>query len=186
MRCSVPYGIELVPYELDEGRFPVSLDECDGWMCSPSRHSVYDDVPWIADAEDLHREIVRDEHAYVGICFGHQLLAQALGGRVERAEDGWGVGVHEYALVESLPCMDPALDRIALIASHQDQVVDVPDDGAGDRDERPLPGCGPRGGRSRVDPARPPRVRPAPRRPSAGRTHRADRHRARRASPADR
>jgi GMP synthase-like glutamine amidotransferase len=121
------FGIELVPYELDEGRFPASLRECEGWICSPSRQSTYDDVPWIADAEELHREIVRDEHAYVGICFGHQLLAQALGGRVERAVDGWGVGVTEYTLVESLPCMDQALDRFALIASHQDQVVDVPD-----------------------------------------------------------
>ena len=121
-----PFGVALVPYALDEGRFPASLRECDGWICSPSRQSAYDDLPWIADAEELHREIIRDEHAYVGICFGHQLLAQALGGRVARAGDGWGVGVQEYALVESLPCMEPRLDRVALIASHQDQVVDVP------------------------------------------------------------
>jgi GMP synthase-like glutamine amidotransferase len=121
-----PFGVELVPYALDEGRFPASLRECDGWICSPSRQSAYDNLPWIADAEDLHREIVAHEHAYVGICFGHQLLAQALGGRVARADDGWGVGVQEYALVESLPCMEPRLDRVALIASHQDQVVEVP------------------------------------------------------------
>ena len=57
--------------------------------------------PWIADAEELHREIVAEERPYVGICFGHQLLAQALGGKVERAADGWGVGVQEYEIVDA-------------------------------------------------------------------------------------
>ena len=121
-----PFGIDLVPYALDEGRFPDSLTECAGWICSPSRLSTYDDVPWIADAEALHREIVAKEHRYVGICFGHQLLAQALGGKVARAIGGWGVGVQQYDVVEALPCMDPPLARFALLASHQDQVVDVP------------------------------------------------------------
>ena len=121
-------GIDLVTYDLDQGRFPDSLAECDGWLCSPSRSSTYDDNEWIADAEALHRAIVAEERAYVGICFGHQLLAQALGGKVERADGGWGVGVQDYDVVEALPCMDPPRGRIALIASHQDQVVDVPPD----------------------------------------------------------
>jgi GMP synthase-like glutamine amidotransferase len=121
-------GIELVTYDVDAGRFPTSLRECDGWICSPSRSSTYDDEPWIAEAEELHRAIVAEERLYVGICFGHQLLAQALGGKVARADDGWGVGVQPYEIVESLPCMDPPLERIALLASHQDQVVDVPSD----------------------------------------------------------
>jgi GMP synthase-like glutamine amidotransferase len=119
-------GIDLVGYDLDEGRFPDSLAECDGWLCSPSRSSTYDDEEWIADAEELHRAVIAEERKYVGICFGHQLLAQALGGKVERAPDGWGVGVQQYEIVDPLPCMDPPRERIAIIASHQDQVVDVP------------------------------------------------------------
>src|SRR5262245_19763073 len=120
-------GIDLVPYELDEGRFPDSVDECDGWICSPSRASTYDDLPWLADAEAFHREIVARERRYVGICFGHQLLAQALGGKVMRADAGWGIGVQEYDVVEALPCMTPRLERVSLLASHQDQVLAVPD-----------------------------------------------------------
>jgi GMP synthase-like glutamine amidotransferase len=123
-----PHGVDVVPYAIDEGQCPDSLAECDGWLCSPSRASAYDDAPWIAEAEALHREIVATEAKYVGICFGHQLLAQALGGKVARADAGWGIGVHGYDIVEPLPCMTPPRSSIALLASHQDQVVDVPAD----------------------------------------------------------
>ena len=85
------HGIELVRYDLDEHRFPDDLRSCDGWLSSPSRLSTYDPVPWLPDAEDLLREIVAVEAPFVGICFGHQLLAQALGGAVEKSPYGWGL-----------------------------------------------------------------------------------------------
>ena len=121
-----PVGIEIVPYAADEGQLPESLSECEGWLCSPSRQSVYDDEPWIRDIEELLRDLVARERPFVGICFGHQLLAQALGGRVERASEGWGVGVQEYEVVEAIPAMQPAARHFSLIASHEDQVVEVP------------------------------------------------------------
>ncbi|MBM3675441.1 MAG: hypothetical protein FJW88_10925 [Actinobacteria bacterium] len=120
-------GIELVRYDLDRGVLPASVDECDGWLCSPSRCSTYDGHRWICDAEELLRELVRRERPYVGICFGHQLLAQALGTPVRRAADGWLVGVHDYEIVAPQPWMDPARDRVALLASHEDQVAALPD-----------------------------------------------------------
>lgn len=118
--------VELVRYDLDLGRFPDTVAECDGWLCGPSRSSAYDDLAWRADAEALLREIVVVGAPYVGICFGHQLLAQALGARVARAADGWQVGAHDYDIVARTPWMDPPAGRITLIASHQDQVVELP------------------------------------------------------------
>ena len=88
-----PLGLELIRYDLDEGRFPDSVKECDGWLCSPSRISTSDQVPGLADAEQFLRDLIATETPYVGICFGHQLLAQALGGLVEKSPAGWGVGV---------------------------------------------------------------------------------------------
>jgi GMP synthase-like glutamine amidotransferase len=115
-----------VPYAAETGQLPVSLDECDGWLCSPSRSSVYDDEPWIEGVAEMLREAIARERPFVGICFGHQLLAQALGGRVERAAAGWSVGVQRYEILEHLEPMQPAVAHCALIASHEDQVVEVP------------------------------------------------------------
>jgi GMP synthase-like glutamine amidotransferase len=120
------HDLELVRYDLDEGRFPGAATECDGWLCGPSRSSAYDDLPWRPDAEALLREIVATERPFVGTCFGHQLLAQAHGGRVARAADGWQVGFHEYAVLVPQPWMDGPVATISLIASHEDQVVELP------------------------------------------------------------
>jgi GMP synthase-like glutamine amidotransferase len=122
-----PLGIELVRYDLDLGQFPLNENECDGWICSPSRMSTYDPVNWLKDVEELLRQIVQAEVPYVGICFGHQLLAQALGGLVEKSPYGWGVGVKDYEVVQTKSWMTPPKTSVALIGSHQDQVVRLPE-----------------------------------------------------------
>ena len=120
-------GIELTTYRCDEGQMPDSLSEQDGWMCSPSRLSVYDDHAWLRDVESLLRDMVTQEAPYVGICFGHQLMAQALGAAVRKAEYGWGIGAKTYEIVAPQPWMD-STDDIVLAASHQDQVQELPAD----------------------------------------------------------
>ncbi len=120
--------LELVRYDLDESRFPDSTAECDGWLVSPSRCSVSDPHPWIAESQRLIHEIITTERPYVGICFGHQLAAQALGVAVTRAADGWQVGVQDYEIVAPRPWMRPMHSTISLIASHEDQVTELPAD----------------------------------------------------------
>jgi len=92
---------------------------CDAWLITGSRHGVYEDHPWIAPLEALVRRIHEEGRPLVGICFGHQLVAQALGGRVEKHAGGWSVGRVEYRL-------DDAADAVPLMAYHQDQVIEPP------------------------------------------------------------
>ncbi len=121
--------IDIVDFDACRGVLPTSLDECDGWITSPARASVNDNETWIADIEEIVRRLVAEDRPFVGICFGHQLLARALGGRVERAPTGWGVGAQRYDIVDRVSWMVPPADQVTLIASHEDQVTRLPDGG---------------------------------------------------------
>jgi len=124
-----PLGIDLVAYDLQRTGGPSRLDDHDGWIISGSASSAYDDEPWIRDLEGLCRTLLDRAEPLVGVCFGHQVLARAAGGRVERADVGWGVGVHDYHLVGEPPPWlgDGATEPVRMVASHRDQVVALPD-----------------------------------------------------------
>ncbi len=118
--------VSLLDVPVHEGATPESLDDCDGWLITGSPNSVYDDLDWIRTGEEIVRAALDQERPLVGICFGHQLVAQALGGRVEKAVGGWGIGAQRYDTVRPLPYLPG--DGITLLASHQDQVVQAPRD----------------------------------------------------------
>ena len=122
------HQIDLVTYDVQRSHLPSSPLDCDGWLVSGSAHSTYEPLPWIAPAERFLRRLVDAESPVVAICFGHQLLAQAMGGRVEHSPAGWGVGAHDYHLVDAPGDAGwPTQPVLRLIASHQDQVVELPD-----------------------------------------------------------
>lgn len=113
--------VTIVPYDVWNGSLPSSPDECDAWLCGGSRASVYDDFPWIPGLLDFVRSVRDAGRPYVGVCFGHQVLAAALGGRVERASAGWGAGAHRLSVGDG-----PSLN---LLFMHQDQVTALPPGG---------------------------------------------------------
>jgi len=81
------------------GTIPTAPDECDGWLATGSRHSVYEDLDWIAATGAFIDKVRAASVPFVGICFGHQLLAHFTGGRTEKAA-GWGVGAHDLTTGE--------------------------------------------------------------------------------------
>ena len=122
-------GVSLRPYDVINGGLPASIDECDGFVATGSRFSAYDDEAWIKELKEFVRRLAAANRRFVGICFGHQILAEALGGRVARSHLGWGIGVHEMNLVHSESWMKPPLESCSILYSHRDQVEELPENG---------------------------------------------------------
>ena len=112
-------------YAADEGELPTSPTECDAYLITGGASGVYDPEPWIGATMDFLRA-AKGRAALVGVCLGHQLMAQAFGGQVIKSPKGWGIGETEYRLLRREPWMDDGPDAIRLPASHQDQVVEKP------------------------------------------------------------
>ena len=110
--------LSFVDFAVCDGAFPDGPHAADGWLITGSKFGAYEDLPWIAPLETLIRNIYASDRPMVGICFGHQIIAQALGGRVEKFAGGWSVGRQEYTLNG---------ETLALNAWHQDQIVALPD-----------------------------------------------------------
>lgn len=117
---------DIQEFAVNEGIFPTSPAEYDVWLTTGSAASVYDDLPWIHALKDFVRAIYASRARYVGVCFGHQMLAEALGGRVAKADVGWSVGIHEFAIGQVQPWMQPPRERVKLLMMCQDQVMVLP------------------------------------------------------------
>ena len=118
--------VEFAVYDVERGHYPAGVDACDGYVITGSRESVYADLPWIARLSDYVRTLHEARRKTVGVCFGHQLIAHALGGETRAADAGWGVGVHKMRIVGEAPWMQPARRAVSLLSSHKDQVVRTP------------------------------------------------------------
>lgn len=99
--------------------FPPDVRAAEGWLLTGSRYGVYDDQPFIAPLEQFIRDARAADRPMLGICFGHQIMAQALGGQAGKASQGWGFGRQVYDF--------DGLGPLGLTAIHQDQVTRAPD-----------------------------------------------------------
>ena len=102
---------------------PAGLDAV---LLTGSPAGVYDDLDWIAPLERFVRATYAARTPMVGVCFGHQLIAQALGGTVRKSEKGWGIGRHVYDVAPGNGVIGG--EEIAIACSHQDQVIAPPAD----------------------------------------------------------
>jgi len=113
-------------YDVFSGQLPASPSECDGWVGTGSRFSVYDDEAWIRNYAQLVRDLHAAQAPFAGVCFSHQMLGHALGGRTAKSPNGWCTGVHQFDVWETADWMVPPLARFGLVMSCQDQVLEPP------------------------------------------------------------
>ncbi len=126
-RALLGEGVATVRFDVQAGRLPDDPEAFQGAIVTGSAAGVYDALPWIGPLMDWLKS-ARGRTRLVGICFGHQAMAQAFGGRVEKSDRGWGVGLHRYDIVAFEDWMHPRAGSIAIPVSHQDQVVAPPAD----------------------------------------------------------
>jgi len=112
------YGFTFETFAVVDGIFPEGAEAADGWIVTGSRHGAYEDHDWIPPLEQLIRDIRASGKPMIGVCFGHQIIAKALGGTVEKFDGGWSIGPTEYQ-------MDG--ETVVLNAWHQDQVTALPE-----------------------------------------------------------
>ena len=113
-------GLDFEVHDVEKGVFPNTVDAADGWLITGSACGAYEDHPWIPPLEEFIRDARTQGVRTIGICFGHQVLAQAMGGQVEKFSGGRSMGAVDY----HLPDTD---ETLTLLAFHGDQVMTVPE-----------------------------------------------------------
>lgn len=117
---------QVTAFDLPKGEFPEDLEGFDGVLIGGSPASVRDDLPWVHRLMGLIRATYAQGVPMVGACFGHQAIAQALGGTVGRNPGPFVLGAAETEIFAPAPWMEGA-GRIRLAAAHGEQVVELPD-----------------------------------------------------------
>ncbi len=123
---SVDNSLSFQTWLVVDGEYPQDIHECDAYLITGSKASAYGDEAWIRQLETYIRLLSEQRKKLIGICFGHQLIAQALGGRVEKSDKGWGTGIMSSKLLLTKPWMAPEQNVFSLLVSHQDQVIKLP------------------------------------------------------------
>jgi len=125
---SVDAPFEYTGYEVTQGQLPKSTGECEAYVITGSPRGAYDSDPWIGDLSQFIRDGAKDGKKFAGICFGHQILAEALGGRVQKSEKGWGLGLKSFEIRVPKSWMNGDTGHASLYFAHQDQVIELPPD----------------------------------------------------------
>ena len=123
---AIDNNIHFTDFNAYQGELPNAVDQCDVWLINGSPAGAYEDIDWVHQLSGFIAQLQAAKKPTFGICFGHQLMAQVLGGKVERSDKGWGIGISHNSVVAARQYMQPRVKSIDVMAFHQDQVVRLP------------------------------------------------------------
>ena len=109
-----------------KGEYPASFDDYDAVLLTGSRADAFSQEPWVLVLRQKVEALLQAKKKLIGVCFGHQLIALCLGAKVGRAPQGWGAGRMAYQWLDADFPQAVGRSDIALLASHQDQVFELP------------------------------------------------------------
>lgn len=119
-------SLDFEIYDVQHGKYPNTIHDCDAYVTTGSKASVYDNESWIKTLKKYIISLHEQNKKLIAVCFGHQLVAEAFGGKTEKSPKGWGVGVHTVQVHTTKPWMQPQLTTFNVVVSHQDQVTQLP------------------------------------------------------------
>jgi len=122
-----PLAASFHCFNVVEGHYPNDSERFDAYLITGSKADSFGQDDWIDKLRTYLLSRYQNGDKLLGVCFGHQLMALLLGGKAERASQGWGVGVHQYRVLSQEPWMQPASETFNLLVSHQDQVTQLPE-----------------------------------------------------------
>lgn len=120
-------SIEFSVFNVKQGELPNHVDAADAYIITGSRDGVNDGHNWIEQLEQFVRDLYHARKKVIGICFGHQIIAKAMGGQVIKSPKGWGLGMSQNTLLVDKSWMNPKQSELNILVSHQDQVVELPE-----------------------------------------------------------
>lgn len=118
--------ITLDVFDIQQQMYPADPFLYDGFIGTGAKYSVFEDLPWINRFREYVAFLYQQKLRFIGICFGHQMIADALGGKCEVSEKGWGLGVQRIDVLIKKAWMRPEADSLRLLYSHMDQIIMLP------------------------------------------------------------
>jgi GMP synthase-like glutamine amidotransferase len=123
---SVDNTVTFKNYQVISNEFPADINECDAYLITGSKSSAYDTTDWIVKLKQFINTLNKHKKTLIGICFGHQIIAEALGGKVQQSDKGWGLGTMTYSVLKKQSWMQNSVNQFKLVITHHDQVQVLP------------------------------------------------------------
>ncbi len=120
--------LEFEIFDCQQGQYPHDIHAYDFYITTGSKAAAYDDLDWVHRLIEFVRELDKQRKKLIGICFGHQIIALARGGLVEKSRKGWGIGIARNEMIRQLQWMRQSSGELNMLVSHKDQITKLPGD----------------------------------------------------------